>query len=177
MLKFIDFKRKGVPQAQGRNGWTNQNGIELMHMEHRNCIALTPINGKNAPGNCQVEVPIEDVTEVAYNLILAAKPELNTGRVLEAKLIYLEGSGHLIANMGYMAGMKGGSAMSRSIILMEGCLAFAKTINCRPEDVIHTNIGEDSRSRANNVLFWVSTDDAPPGTEVSPLTFAEYAAG
>lgn len=177
MIKVIDFKRKGVAQAMGRNGWINQNGVELMNMDHRNCVAITPITSKNAPGNCQVEIPIEDATEVAYNLILSATPELNSGRVVEAKLVYLQGSGHLIANMGYLAGMKGGSAMSRSIILMEGCLAFAKAINCRPEDVMHTNIGDDSLTRANNVIFWVSTDDVPPGTEVSPLTFAEYTAG
>jgi len=59
MVKVYDFKKgsKADCISMGRNGTMQTTGLEIMSMEHRGAIRLTPINSKGLAGNCFIEVP------------------------------------------------------------------------------------------------------------------------
>jgi hypothetical protein len=65
MTKTIEFTRK--TKFTGRNGYFNASGIELMKISD-NKIMITPITGRGEPGRCDIEIPIENIRDLIYEL-------------------------------------------------------------------------------------------------------------
>lgn len=63
---MMDTKRIMFSQQtgfKGRNGYFKCNGFELTNFNNENIIYIEPITSKNVTGNCQLEIPLEDIEE------------------------------------------------------------------------------------------------------------------
>lgn len=66
MIMTVNLKR--VTKFTGRNGYFNMKALEVMALDHKDSILLTPITSKDRSARCDIEIPVDDIPDLINTL-------------------------------------------------------------------------------------------------------------